>query len=801
MSQTIFKKITDKIKAADWRGYLFVIGLCVIAVWPFVSRSSLPQETDAELHIYRLAELSRLIRAGVFYPRWSPNFYFGYGYPIFNYYAPLSYYVGLLFDFLPVVGPVGAVKSVFVLGTALSGLGMYGFVRDNFGRYAGLVAAVVYVYAPYIHYVDPHARGVLAETFSFGVWAMALWAFDRLRCEATTWNWLTAVFGMAAIVLTHNLMAMIFAGLLLAWILWQMMSGVSGQGAGGGSMFQVSGFKLGWLQSEIQNSKFKIHPVIAYGLGIFLAAFFWLPVGLERNAVNLGTLVGEEGSHFDFRQHFLSIRELFSFSAWLDWGASEPFYLLNLGVAQWLLGGLGIGLLIWSLWRHRLQKRAEWQALFFAIAAVVLILLMLPVATPLWEAIPLLPFIQFPWRLLGAAVSMLAVLSGYAVFVLGGWWPKRQVLITAVAITGTIAAALPLTQVQPWPADFGETTVARIAYIETRGRWLGTTSTADFVPATVDTIPQPTSQLLEDLLANQTPDRTNYWSVETAGATSTWEEIDPLHTRYTINTPDDFLFRLFQFQFPGWEVRVDGQPVEVEVGRPEGFMVIPVPAGEHVVDVQFKDTAARRWSWIISGLALVVAVAVSVFGRQETGVETAERTPPMPLRLWWLPLVLLLMFIPLDQAGWLRYESVETVEQVQRPLSVDFGGQITLLGADISDTQARPGETVDVTVYWSAQQKLDINYQAFIHLLAADGFLVSQSDKLNPSDFPTRRWPLDKYVRDTYVVTVPEGVSPGTYRLAAGLWVAAEGWRLPVLDENGQQVGDNFVVGEIEIVE
>ncbi|MCA9954230.1 MAG: hypothetical protein KC434_05895, partial [Anaerolineales bacterium] len=77
----------------DW-GYLVVLAMALFALWPFLSRSALPQETDAELHIFRLAELSSLLRGGEWYPRWAPNFYYGYGYPIFNYYAPLTYYLG-----------------------------------------------------------------------------------------------------------------------------------------------------------------------------------------------------------------------------------------------------------------------------------------------------------------------------------------------------------------------------------------------------------------------------------------------------------------------------------------------------------------------------------------------------------------------------------------------------------------------------------------------------------------------------------------------------------------------------------
>lgn len=49
-----------------------------------LSRAALPQETDAELHVFRLAELSESGCGGEWYPRWSPNFYYGYGYPIFN---------------------------------------------------------------------------------------------------------------------------------------------------------------------------------------------------------------------------------------------------------------------------------------------------------------------------------------------------------------------------------------------------------------------------------------------------------------------------------------------------------------------------------------------------------------------------------------------------------------------------------------------------------------------------------------------------------------------------------------------
>lgn len=43
-------------------GFLVVVAICLVAIWPFVSRPGMPLETDAELHIFRLAELSRLVQ-------------------------------------------------------------------------------------------------------------------------------------------------------------------------------------------------------------------------------------------------------------------------------------------------------------------------------------------------------------------------------------------------------------------------------------------------------------------------------------------------------------------------------------------------------------------------------------------------------------------------------------------------------------------------------------------------------------------------------------------------------------------
>ena len=69
---------------------------------------------DARHSVYFLFEFDRGIQEGILYPRWQPDFAFGYGYPFFNIYGPLSTSAGELFHLLG-MDFTGAVKVVFAL--------------------------------------------------------------------------------------------------------------------------------------------------------------------------------------------------------------------------------------------------------------------------------------------------------------------------------------------------------------------------------------------------------------------------------------------------------------------------------------------------------------------------------------------------------------------------------------------------------------------------------------------------------------------------------------------------------------
>jgi hypothetical protein len=763
-------------------GFLIVVVICLIAAWPFLGRPSLPEGTDAELHIFRLHELSYLVRNGEFYPRWAPDFYHGYGYPIFNYYAPLTYYLALPVEWLPGADAVTGVKAIFVAGIFLGGLGVYAFVRDNWGRSGGYVAAAAYAYAPYLQYVDPHIRGALPESFSFGVFPLALWALDRVRQGGSRWAWLAAVAATAALILTHNLMALLFYALLLGWAAW------------------VTGHLVGrWRRNDRQS--YLAHVWMALALGLGCAAFFWLPVILERNAVTLNTLIGQ-GDNYDFRTHFLTVGELLAFSLRPDWSAAQSAFHHNLGVAQWMLGGLGMLALLAGWVRHRFHLA------FFAVALFALLFMMLRSSQIVWEAIPFLPFFQFPWRLLGAAAAMLAVLTGAGVEALlrAGVAPRlgqnAVSWVTAALVACPILLGLPVSQPAPWP-DFGEVNTLRMSLIENSGRWLGTTSTADYVPKTVEMLPQRKNEVVGHFALGLPPDRVNRATLPDGVSVET-EAVRPLLTRYHVSTPKEFRLRLYQFDFPGWQVRLDGQPATTELARPEGFIVVVVPAGEHVVEIEFGTTAARTWAWVVSAASLLLALVVAWRMPEPEGSEnTAIQSGGIVRREWPVLVVVLVLtvaYIVLEPLGLFHDDSpAYTAEPAEVDVFANLGDQIALIGYSGPEGAVRAGDELEMTLYWQALRPLEIDYQVFVHVLGADRRPVAQSDRLNPGDFPTRRWSTEEYVIDAHRLALPADLPAGRYSVSAGLWVQSEGWRLPLFDEGGKQVGDNVPLFTLQV--
>ena len=748
---------------------LLALVLGLVAAAPFLTRPGLPHQTDTELHVYRAAELGHTLRAGVFYPRWSPDFYLGYGYPIFNYYAPLTYYLANLFDLLPGVSIVGGVKAVFVLGLVVASLGAYLLGRELFGPAEGVLAAASFTFAPYVVFIDPHARGDLAEHFAVCLLPLAFYAFRRLMRNSKggvggRGALLGSVLTLAAIVFSHNLLGVVAAGLLLVYWAWEVVFGAGRSRAGWG--------------------------LLAFALAMTIIAFFWLPFLLERAAIKLD-VVGP--GHFDFREHFLSPGELFAPSRTLDLGATAPHHRFNLGLAQWLLALPVLGALLCPK-----TRRTDTSLLYFVLLAFGLIFLLLPASTPVWENVPLMEYLQFPWRLLGPINLMLAVCAaGSATLLPVGRWRAPAL---AAGLAAILLLALPVLYPPMWPPDFGPTAPEDIIQWEQESGALGTTSTGDFLPVEAALAPvQPAPWLVESYSRPGPVDRINRFTLPDGASVEIIGQ-GPLYNRIAVSTPRNFVLRLLTFYFPGWRAYVDGEEVEIEIAGPEGFITLWVPEGKHEILVRFEDTPPRTAGWIISvaGLVmLIVALALMRLPRSHN-LQSPVSNLQYPVCLGGvLLLFVFLKSVAIDpRDDWLRYTSPPAQAwAAQHSLRANFGDQVELLGYDLPRRRVRSGEEFSVVLYWHALTPLEVNYQSFVHLTRPPRVLWGQDDQLNPGDLPTTRWPLDKYVRDEYEVQVLPGTPPGEYVLSAGLYSMAGDYRLQRRDEEG----DSVLIAAVEV--
>ncbi len=367
----------------------------------------------------------------------------------------------------------------------------------------------------------------------------------------------------------------------------------------------------------------------------------------------------------------------------------------------------------------------------------------------------------------------------------------------ALALIALLISALPTMYPPLWDADFGDTSPRGMIDFELSGVALGTTSTGDFLPKPIGREPGPAQSLLDSYQTGVIDkfDR----STLPAGATAQAEEHSAIHDRFTVSSTVEFKGRLLTFLFPGWRVLIDGVDVPVTPMDQAGFMEFQIPAGSHRVEAQLAATQPQLIGGLISFGALV-AVFILAVGRRKpmaaAETEAAQRPAFSPALLLIAAVFLGVKVAVVDRCDTcFRYTSPPGQAlgaQHQQP--ANFGGHIELLGYDLPAVEVEAGQPLPLTLYWRATAPVPHNYQVFVHLTNPATTLWGQSDKLNPGDFPSTRWPLDKFVWDDHRLPVLPGTPPGEYRLSVGLYDLSTGQRAPVFDDTGQIAGDNVVL-------
>jgi hypothetical protein len=656
---------------------------------------------DSPFLLLRTHQLATNLRAGVFPARWMPDVAYGFGYPFFNYYAALPYYLAAGFTLIG-LDILNAIKLTQTLLFAVAALGMYSWAhRALRSRVGGWLAAVAYTLAPF-HLVNVYVRGdSLSEFAAFAFYPLILWGLDHLAARPSLRRTISPALAYAGLILTHNISALIF-----------------------------SPFALLYLMILAQRDKSRRRRVFAFGtwalgFGILLSAWYWLPALGETSYAQLTT---QTTGYFFYGNHFRRV-DLLQPKPIYDYYTitpNEPTAFAAMGSVQAALALAGALVVIarWVRQRghpHSSAARTKVGVRAFALASLILTTwLITPLSRPLWDHVPLLPMVQFPWRFLSVQALFAALLTGalpsLASPPMKGREGGQQWIISAVLALLLAVAGLAGLRPEYLPITAGEVAVEQLQLYELFTGNIGSTIRYEYLPRWV--VPRPyTGPALFD--PNAPP-----LAIPLSGQLVSAEEITHKPTRrvWEVEVSDDGAEVAFPlYYWPGWRATVDGEPATMKPAPDSGYLTLEIPAGRHVVAMWLGRTSPRTAAEDISAAAALALVVVIVSRCRTLELQSAFCNPQSAIRSFVIshwPLVIcyasftiaLILLVALGP----RVAPADVAD-----LTMDFGqmpylhhnpGGIDLDGWRVTSyyyntDRLAPGDTLHVTLDWEVERE------------------------------------------------------------------------------------------------
>lgn len=533
-----------------------ILLLSYFSVKPILQPGFFPMHDDTQ--VARVVEMGRALKEGQFPVRWVADLGYGYGYPIFNFYGPLPYYVG---GVLYAVGLSGltATKVMFVVGIVAVAVTAYVATVGIFGMWGALTAALFLLFAPY-HAVQVYVRGAVGEYWALVFLPLlfwALWSYKRQTSPVI----LVGGFALAGVILSHTLFGFVTVLFLSVFL---------------GIFWTISAFR-----HKFQKELFAGH-VLMLLLGLGLSAFFWLPALTEMRFTNVAAQVSATANYID---HFVCLGQLWD-SPW-GFGGSAPGcidgFSFKLGKLH-ILAALAGSILAWKF-RKKGERWVFWTAVGVTVGSIGL---MLPVSRALWAAIPQFAYVQYPWRFLMGAELGLSLLAGFFIFVIQEGKVKIALAVFLVAwiMWTNVKLFTPQYLYTKQPSDF-----------ETKEelRWRVSKISDEYLPPAL--IRPASATHVVSATIPQGPGR----EVRTEKDTATY-------ARFEILTAHETDLTVNRAYFPGWRYSVNN--VDTAPHVIQGLPAVHVPAGVSTLEIRFDDTLPRTLGNLMSGATVVLLVLI-----------------------------------------------------------------------------------------------------------------------------------------------------------------------------------------------
>ncbi len=128
-----------------------------------------------------------------------------------------------------------------------------------------------------------------------------------------------------------------------------------------------------------------------------------------------------------------------------------------------------------------------------------------------------------------------------------------------------------------------------------------------------------------------------------------------------------------------------------------------------------------------------------------------------------------------------------------------FANKVKLLGFTSSDF--KPGEALEVSLYWQPVGPLEDNYVVFSHILDSTGQLVASHDSIPDNGrFPTHSWLPGETIVDSHLIQLPADLPAGEYQVRVGLYIPETGERLAITaGDEAVSAQDSFLLTSVSI--
>jgi hypothetical protein len=559
---------------------------------------------DFEFHLISWLNAQQSWLHGIPYPHWAVSPNFGAGEPRFVFYPPLTWMLGAALGLILPWKLVPVVITFLLL--AATGLATRALARLYLPEAPATLAGCAALFSGYTLFCT-YYRAAFAE-LAGGFWIPLLLLFTlRDRCASAP-LWRRALDGSTLPL------ALVVAG---CWL--------SDAPVGVMASYLLAGVAL--VSALAARSWFPIaRASIAFAFGTGLSAFYLIPAAWEQRWVDILQATGVNGDSG------LRIENNWLFPHHSDAALSHrdaELHFISLIAVSMIAVALASLLLLWL--RGRLAANSEsdpaaksaeadhctggghW--ILLAVIPTAVLFLLLPISLPVWNLLPKLRFLQFPWRWLLVVEAPMAILFAAAV------WPGRPSprwrRVAVASLCGFLFLATRLFAAQNFFRDDVE--VHDLANLLAKyDSGAGFVGTDEYTPPGADNytvaIGLPDACLSPDfdteLGIAPTPDDNPVWGPQQGSciATATAQLRLPEHMRIaTVAAQPGFLILRLR-SYPAWRITVNGQPAPNRPARTDGLIAVPVSQGPVSLTVVWTTTPD-----VIAGRCVSAAALLGLF--------------------------------------------------------------------------------------------------------------------------------------------------------------------------------------------